>query len=335
MTSKRSTFWGVVSFTLCLILTSCLATAKAEKMFELHIDALPVADALKSLSYKTKTLVLFQTDDVNAISTNAISGSYTLQQALNAQLKGTPLSGGLTKSGVITISLNSSFKTPSHEGLNVNIINKKSKFKHSVIATAIASTLALSTNVYAEETQQDKTEDIEVIEVTGILGSITKANLLKRSEVGVSDAISAEDISSFPDENIAESIQRIPGIQIQRSNGRGALISIRGLGPEYAATTLNGQEFASAQFSGGFRYDIVQSELASEIQVFKTPSASQQEGGLSGTVNIGTAKPLSYDERKILLSAEGIYSENRDSTTPGFGFTYIFYPRFRNDAIVF
>ncbi|WP_339719974.1 TonB-dependent receptor [uncultured Paraglaciecola sp.] len=200
------------------------------------------------------------------------------------------------------------------------------KLKNKVIcltpvALALASVFSLPT--LAQDAPPSTENEVEVIQVSGIRASVTKALALKRMEVGVSDAISADDIASFPDENIAESIQRIPGIQIQRSNGRGALISIRGMGPEYAATTLNGQSFASAQFNGGFRYDIVQSELASEIQVFKTPSASQEEGGLSGTVNIGTAKPLSFDGRKVLLSAEGIYSGDRESTTPGAGFTYI------------
>ena len=173
------------------------------------------------------------------------------------------------------------------------------QYKLTPLATALA--LALPITVLAQETNS---QDPEVIEVKGIRSSVTKALSMKRYEVGVSDAISADDISSFPDENIAESIQRIAGIQIQRSNGRGALISIRGLGPEYAATTLNGQAFASAQFDGGFRFDIVQSELASEIQVFKTPSASMDEGGLSGAVNIGTAKPLNYSERKMLAKVE-------------------------------
>ena len=190
--------------------------------------------------------------------------------------------------------------------------------KLTPLATALA--LALPISVLAQETNL---QDPEVIEVKGIRSSVTKALSMKRYEVGVSDAISADDISSFPDENIAESIQRIAGIQIQRSNGRGALISIRGLGPEYAATTLNGQAFASAQFDGGFRFDIVQSELASEIQVFKTPSASMDEGGLSGAVNIGTAKPLNYSERKMLAKVEANYSEDRSSTTPGASFTYI------------
>lgn len=201
-------------------------------------------------------------------------------------------------------------------------MNHSIKVKCALSPVALATFLCFSPSILAQETEK-QLDDVETIEVRGIRASVTKALSLKRTEVGVSDAISSDDIASFPDENIAESIQRIPGIQIQRSNGRGALISIRGLGPEYASTTLNGQSFASAQFNGGFRYDIVQSELASEIQVYKTPSASLEEGGLSGAVNIGTAKPLRFDGRKVLMRAEGIYSGDRDSTTPGAGITFI------------
>lgn len=202
-------------------------------------------------------------------------------------------------------------------------MNKTSIIKSCLTPLSVAISLAISPQVTAQQNDKNATETIEVIEIKGMKASVTKALNMKRFEVGVSDAISADDIASFPDENIAESIQRIPGIQIQRSNGRGSLISIRGLGPEFTATTLNGQAFASAQFDGGFRFDIVQSELASEIQVFKTPNASIEEGGLSGTVNIGTAKPLDFKERKVLVKAEANYSEDKGSTTPGAGFTYI------------
>lgn len=201
-------------------------------------------------------------------------------------------------------------------------MKRASSLTRNISPIALAVFAVLSHSVTAQQTN-DQEKDIETIEVKGIRASVTKALTLKRTEVGVSDAISSDDIASFPDENIAESIQRIPGVQIQRSNGRGALISIRGLGPEYASTTLNGQSFASAQFNGGFRYDIVQSELASEIQVFKTPSASLEEGGLAGAVNIGTAKPLRFSEPKLLFRAEGIYSGDRESVTPGAGVTFI------------
>jgi outer membrane receptor for ferrienterochelin and colicin len=89
----------------------------------------------------------------------------------------------------------------------------------------------------------------------------------KRNDIRISDGISSEDIGKFPAENITEAIQRIAGVQMSNINGRGSTISIRGLGAQYARTTINGQTFASADFKDGFRYDIIQTDLANAIQV--------------------------------------------------------------------
>lgn len=98
---------------------------------------------------------------------------------------------------------------------------------------------------YSQDSDADDDAIIEEVIVTGMRTSVESALLIKRNSVGVVDAISASDIASFPEENIAEAIQRIPGVQIQKSNGRGSRINVRGLGPEYAAATLNGQNFAT------------------------------------------------------------------------------------------
>lgn len=206
---------------------------------------------------------------------------------------------------------------------NNSLINRKTTLLTERHLPKTLLALAMAVAVPASASAEQAEQLVGEVVVTGIRNSVKDALEIKRLETGIVDAISAEDIASFPDENIAESIQRIPGVQIERSNGRGALISIRGLGPEFAATTLNGQAFASAQFNTGFRYDIVQFDLASAIQVYKTPNASLEEGGLAGTVDIGTAKPLSYDGRKILVGAEGIYPKDPDSTTPSGSFTYV------------
>lgn len=131
----------------------------------------------------------------------------------------------------------------------------------------------------------------------------------KRDDVRMTDGISAQDIGKFPAENIAEAIQRIPGVQISTINGRGSTISVRGLGPQYSATTINGQVIKSADFTDGFRYDIIQPEVAAGIEVIKSPSADMDAGGLSGTVNINTTKPLDYQQTKLLFSAKTQYAE--------------------------
>ncbi|WP_343528031.1 TonB-dependent receptor [Sphingomonas sp.] len=184
-------------------------------------------------------------------------------------------------------------------------------------AAAQDMTPGTAADASAETTQNE-------ITVTGYRQSIASALAAKRKDIRVSDGISAEDIGKFPAQNITESIQRISGVQMQNINGRGATISIRGLGPQYALTTINGQTFKSADFTDGFRYDIIQTELANAVQVIKSPTADMDSGGLSGTVNINTVRPLDYATRKIVLSAKAQNSEYAGrAITPKFGASYV------------
>lgn len=172
-------------------------------------------------------------------------------------------------------------------------------------------------------TGQEDAGDGEIT-VTGYRRSIATALEAKRADVRVTDGISSEDIGKFPSENITEAVQRISGVQMSNVNGRGATISIRGLGPQYANTTINGQTFQSADFTDGFRYDVVQTDLASSIQVIKSPTANMDAGGLSGTVNIDTLKPLEYRGDHIILSVKGQKAENADGgITPKVSATYV------------
>lgn len=194
--------------------------------------------------------------------------------------------------------------------------------KKTVLASILASLLFPALAQEQEKPSDD--EHYEVIAVT-FRGSLVAAADIKRQDTKVTDAITTEDIGKFPSENIAEAIQRIPGVQISNVNGRGSTISVRGLGAQYARTTLNGQTMASADFTSGFRFDIIQTELASLIEVIKSPSADMDSGGLSGTINIDTASPLSFREQKILVSGNAQYSEFSPSgnVTPKGNFTYI------------
>ena len=202
--------------------------------------------------------------------------------------------------------------------------------KKTLIASALLC--ALNPVAFAQETATPAEDQIERIDVT-YRSSLVQAAAIKRDETKVADIITSEDIGKFPTENIAEAIQRIPGVQISNINGRGSTISVRGLGAQYARTTVNGQTMANADFTGGFRYDIIQSELASAISVIKSPSADMDTGGLSGTINIDTTKPLSYGERKIVASVKGQYSEfsPTDDVTPKGNITYI--DQFADDTV--
>ncbi|AKK68824.1 TonB-dependent receptor [Xanthomonas translucens] len=195
----------------------------------------------------------------------------------------------------------------------------------SVLPTAIALGL-LSAGAQAQQAPaSDGVSQLDTVTVTSSYQkSLITALDNKREDARMTDGISSEDIGKFPAENIAEAIQRIPGVQISTINGRGSTISIRGLGPQYSATTINGQTIKSADFTDGFRYDIIQPEVAAAIEVIKSPSADMDAGGLSGTVNIKTPKPLDYKERKLILSAKEQYSEFAGGApTPKAVLTYI------------
>ena len=193
-------------------------------------------------------------------------------------------------------------------------------------------TLALTTTVlsalmvagYAEAQTKTAPADSDTVVVTGFRKSLANALDTKKRDIRVSDSISSEDLGKFPSENIAEAIQRIPGVQMADVNGRGATISIRGLGPQYALTTVNGQDFKSADFTDGFRYDIIQTELAAGIQVYKSPTADMDAGGLAGTVNIETVHPLDRKGRQIVLTAKAQQSQLANgNATPKVGVSYV------------
>ena len=153
---------------------------------------------------------------------------------------------------------------------------------------------------------QPDVAQLDAITVTGFRASQQRAIAIKRQSSQFVDAISAEDAGKLPDRNVAEALQRVSGVAIQRTRGQGDFISIRGLGPEFARGSINGRTLVSATesfnpvVSGGIgsstgratNFDVLPSELIESIEVFKTNAAEHVEGGLAGTVNINTSKPL-------------------------------------------
>ncbi|WP_370167332.1 TonB-dependent receptor, partial [Marisediminitalea sp.] len=130
------------------------------------------------------------------------------------------------------------------------------------------------------------------------------------------DAISAEDIGDFPDTNLAESLQRITGVSIDRSGGEGQLITVRGFGPQFNTVLVNGRQMASENQSRAFSFDTIASELVSSLDVHKTSTATMQSGGVGSTINVNTARPFALGGFKVAGSVKGVYDENSESTTP-------------------
>ena len=169
-------------------------------------------------------------------------------------------------------------------------------------------------------------EDVSEVVVTGYRVSLRNAIETKKNADVMMDAINAEDIADFPDANLAESLQRLPGIALDRENGEGKQITVRGLGSDFTRIRLNGLETLStgaASDSGaapnrsrGFDFNVFASDLFSSLQVRKTASANTDEGSLGATVDLITGKPLDYKGRRMALSAEDAWYQNEDSHNP-------------------
>src|SRR5262245_39552270 len=170
--------------------------------------------------------------------------------------------------------------------------------KHSRIAlmTAVSTAVSLTTTLGAKA---EETQPLEEVVVTGFRASLADALDNKRESNQIIESVSAEDIGKFPDQNVAESLQRLPGVSIDRSNGQGQRVLIRGLSQN--VTLLDNEIFLTGlelftQGEGNFRvsdsFEGVPSELLGGIDVYKTPNASQVEGGLGGIINMKTRRPF-------------------------------------------
>ncbi|MCU7553425.1 TonB-dependent receptor [Alteromonas sp. ASW11-19] len=201
--------------------------------------------------------------------------------------------------------------------------------QHTFTKTRLAATLAvvLSTGVHSAVAQEstdsdnlnDNAQPVEVIEVQGIRGSLIKAMDIKRSNNGVMDAISAEEMGRFPDTNLAESLQRITGVSVSRSNGEGSQITVRGFGPEFNLITLNGRQMPGTGYTRSFNLENLSSEGVSTLEVFKTARAATPSGGLGANVNIVTTKPLNNPGQRFSVMGKAIHDssvEEGDEVTP-------------------
>lgn len=169
-------------------------------------------------------------------------------------------------------------------------------------------------------------DPIEEIVVQGFRGSLGASLNAKRNADGAVDVIVAEDIADFPDLNLAESLQRIPGVAITRAAGEGRQVSVRGLGPTYTTTRINGMEALStsgftdalggANRTRGFDFNAFDSELFSQLAIHKTSSAEVEEGGLGATLDLRTARPFDYGGLTLATSAQMGYNDRSGESDP-------------------
>jgi TonB-dependent receptor len=184
----------------------------------------------------------------------------------------------------------------------------------------------VSPSAYAQEanaTNNSPGEEVEEVVVTGFRRSLTESTEAKRNSVGFTDSIFAEDIGKFPDTNLAESFNRIPGITITREiSGEGLNIAIRGLGTNFTRVLLNGAPVAvastgrtdSQNTNREVDLDMFPTELFSQLTVHKSSDAHTLEGGAAGTVNMRMARPFDHDGGRLAYSIQGVDNNEADGT---------------------
>lgn len=217
--------------------------------------------------------------------------------------------------------------------------NRNATLMHSMLSTAIALAL-LSGPLSAQEATKpvetpvsppvdsdtEQATELDRVSVVGFRASLEKALEIKRSNTGIVDAIVAEDIADFPDLNLAESLQRIPGVTISRDAGEGRGISVRGLDSQFTRVRINGQEALAttggtdssggANRGRGFDFNVFASELFNQIIVRKTASADLEEGALGATVDLRTAHPFDYSGFTFVAAGQIGYNDLASNYDP-------------------
>ncbi|OYX04115.1 MAG: TonB-dependent receptor [Caulobacter vibrioides] len=298
MITKTWTWFGSAS-AAALLTASAVLAAPAEQP-TLAIPAGDLASALPTFSRATGLQVLADPALLNGKQTEGVRGQFDAERGLTQLLRGT----GLT------------FVRNGGAAILRPVAQKVSKAPTSV-ATPVARAEAVPA-------QTEEPTTIEELVVTGgFANSLARALNDKRKAANVVDAISAEDIGKFPSNNIAEALQRVPGVAITRDRGEGLFVRVRGLGPNFQIVTLNGRSAAvnenmrdSGQSGRQFRFDTLPSELVAGVEVGKTPLASLDEGAIGGVVDIKTSRPLDLGRTTLALSATASRPELADTTDP-------------------
>ena len=160
---------------------------------------------------------------------------------------------------------------------------------------------------FAADTVSGQSDTLDTVVVTGMVGSINRSIGIKRDETAIVDAVSAEDVGKFPDNNIAESLQRITGVEITRdANGEGQFVSVRGLPTDFTYFTFNGMAMSSitGQGSRSFDYSLLTTDFIASLSVYKSSRADLDEGGIAANVNIKTITPFALGKERTVLSAK-------------------------------
>lgn len=282
------------------VITSVNSAAPVLQKVEYRIERQALATALTHYAEQSSLQILFRTQGVPNVEVGPLIGLYEPQEALRLLLVATGLEYTFGGSTAVVIHHRQE-KTADSDKTDSVSDKKTSSASHS---------------------NTDIAETVEEVWITGIRGSIRRNLNQKKFSNVIQDVITSEEVGKFPDKNVADALQRIPGVSVDRIWGEGRDINIRGTDKDINRTLMNGQNVASAYWwandnpSRGFNYTILASELISSLSVYKSPEADVDEGSIGGTVIIYTHKPFDMDNKTFNMTVEEQYSELPDAWDP-------------------
>ena len=294
--------------------------------FEIDIAAADAVTALNSLAIQTDFPLLFDFDQVRHLRVNSLKGTYTLQEALDLILRDTGFSGNLTNREVITISP----AQPKENHLEEYKMNFKGT-KSRLLSGASTALIAVTALPLAAQAQSADADNGDVVIATGIRQSLANALVEKRTTTNLTEIIQSEDIGKLPDQNLAEVLENITGIQITRTAGVGSAVQIRGTDDNrieingvstVGSGGLGGGQGTSAGGRSGIDFQDLPASLISSLQVTKVPDAKAVEGTVGGTINLRTIRPLELKERLTAVRIQGEHNDLSDDIVPRFSGTY-------------
>ncbi len=216
-------------------------------------------------------------------------------------------------------------------------VTNSTRMSVSALALGIALFAAAPSFAQDADAPADEATEEEGILVTGFRASLENAVNEKKNAEQIVESVSAEDIGKLPDASIGESIARLPGVTSQRLSGRANVIAIRGFGPDFSQTLLNGREQTSTGDNRAVEFDQYPSEVVSQVVVYKSPTASLVGQGLVGTVDIRTVRPLDYGKSVLAIGGKGAYADlgalNAGSKKYGYRVNATFVDQFADDTI--
>ncbi len=167
-------------------------------------------------------------------------------------------------------------------------------------------------------------DGIEEVVVTGVRASLRESIETKKNATAFVDAITAEDVGKFPDKNLAEALQRVPGVVINREFGEGERVNLRGTAANLTRTLFNGHALATADWfildqqaaTRSFNYLMLPSDLIGKVEVYKSPQADLEEGGIGGLIDVKSRNPLDMKTNSVFASVQGAYTELADKFDP-------------------